>query len=275
MQLIHSIIATAQFEMGRMMTLRRLAVTGVLATFPPLMMSFMLSQGMHQESIFVIAVLSGTVCLLSLLLWATPNVYAELEGKNWTFVTSRPHGRWSILFGKFLLAVFWSFVIGWTAMSLSLVQISAEDVSVYSEDYSPPPRPRFTLPMDMDEFTPLDDMDAIDELFAQQLEAYEQQLAHARANAPPRVSKLHVWGVFSILIALASTVYAAVFSFFGVISQRRAMAFAVGYFLIFEIMLAVLPANVGKLTMTPSPVLLANPMAGLDPSGPRLKRGRI
>ena len=70
---------------------------------------------------FAIVFLVSLVCLLSLLLWATPNVYSELEGKSWSFIASRPGGRISIYLGKFLASVFVSFGICLVAMSLSVL----------------------------------------------------------------------------------------------------------------------------------------------------------
>ena len=45
-------------------------------------------------------------------------------------------------------------------------------------------------------------------------------------------------------------VYSAIFSLLGVIIQRRAMVVAVGYFLIIEIVFALIPAVIGKFAMS-------------------------
>ncbi len=190
----NSILATFNFEFSRIFKLQRMSVAIVMMLFPPMMIWILSVSGTLALPEFVIAVLNGMVCMLSLLLWATPNVYAELEGRSWTFVTTRPYGRWSILFGKYLIAWSWSFLVSWISLSMSILVVDPE-------------------------------------AFISGLQPF------------------HVWYVFSALLALASMVYAAIFSFFGVIIQRRAMVFAVGYFLVFELMLAAVPANVGKITM--------------------------
>ncbi len=195
MNLITSIQATVSFELSRVLTFQRMSLAAVMALFPPMMVWILNNSSNLPIPEFVIAVLCGMVCLLSLLLWVTPNVYAELEGKSWTFVTTRPHGRWSILFGKFIIAAGWSFLIAWIGLTLCIIQV------------------------DHGAFV---------------------------TGAEPVV----IWYVFSILLGLASLVYAAVFSLFGVLIQRRAMVVAVGYFLIFEVVLAAIPANVGKITMS-------------------------
>ncbi len=70
---------------------------------------------------FAIVFLVSLVCLLSLLLWATPNVYSELEGKSWSFIASRPGGRISIFLGKYLASFIVSYGISLIAMSLCVL----------------------------------------------------------------------------------------------------------------------------------------------------------
>jgi hypothetical protein len=185
-----------EFELARVMTVRRLTVTMVMVLFPPVMI-LILSQG-NVDIIpeLTLSVFCGMVCFLSLLLWATPNVYAELEGKSWTFVTTRPRGRLAILFGKYLIAAGWSFGISWLALSVSILCLHP--------------------------FTPLNE----------------------------ELTRLELWTFLSLLLLLASMVYAAIFSLLGVLMQRRAMPVAVGYFLLVEVVLALVPAVVGKLAMT-------------------------
>ena len=44
------------------------------------------------------------VCLLQLLLWATPWLFVELEARNWIYLSVRPGGKSAVLFGKYLAA---------------------------------------------------------------------------------------------------------------------------------------------------------------------------
>lgn len=202
MSIFNSVMATVQFEISRVCTLQRLMVAIVMALFPPVMLFILQMSGGLAAPVFLISLFCGMVCLLSLLLWSTSNVYSELEGKSWTFITSRPHGRWSILFGKFLVAFAVSFVISWIALTLSMLITSEVDFFVIVSSESPP------------------------------------------------LSKASIWFYLSILLCLASMVYAAIFSLLGVLIQRRAMAFAVVYFVVVEIILALIPAIVGKFAMT-------------------------
>ncbi len=134
---INGAIATCSFELRRSFTVQRTAVSLVLAMFPPVMITLMItattlagreSERMGQAmanaqsfSVFMIVFLVALVTLLSLLLWATPNVYSELEGKSWSFVASRPGGRVSLFLGKFIASVFVSFSVALVALSLSVL----------------------------------------------------------------------------------------------------------------------------------------------------------
>lgn len=202
MSIFNSVMATVQFEISRVCTLQRLMVAIVMALFPPVMLFILEMSSALAAPVFLISLFCGMVCLLSLLLWSTSNVYSELEGKSWTFITSRPHGRWSILFGKFLVAFGVSFLISWIALTLSMVITAEVEFFIIVSEDSPP------------------------------------------------LSKVAIWFYLSVLLCLASMVYAAIFSLLGVLIQRRAMAFAVVYFVVVEIILALIPAIVGKFAMT-------------------------
>lgn len=136
---INGALATCRFELQRSFTVQRSLVTIVLALFPPVMLGLLIfgtqfaeqrtnDREIHQVmgavqgfSTFVMIFLVSLVCLLSLLLWATPNVYTELEGKSWEFVASRPGGRVSIFLGKFLASFLIAFAISTIAFSLCIL----------------------------------------------------------------------------------------------------------------------------------------------------------
>lgn len=324
MSIFNSILATIRFEMSRVMTLQRMGVAVVMMLFPPAMVFVLDSSGALVAPEFVIAVLCGMICLLSLLLWATSNVYTELEGRSWTFITSRPYGRWSILFGKFLISFVWSFLIAWAALSMCLLQnIGAEFLTtanvtfvagndndaagdaptfspwtpatygavVFDSDgsftYTPnagfKERDSFTcLVVDAEGSTftatvdiivdPVNDSDPEGEFpnsdgsitytpnadfngrdsFTYRVEQADGSTSIATFDIAvyPRENRLLIWFNLTIMLFLASMVYSAIFSFLGVIIQRRAMVVAVGYFLIVEIVFALIPAVIGKLAMS-------------------------
>ena len=204
MSIVNSILATIRFELSRVMTPQRMCVAAVMALFPPAMIFILAQSGTLGLPEFNISLLCGMICMLSLLLWATSNVYTELEGKSWTFVTTRPYGRWAILFGKYLIAFGISFLISWVALTLCMLVTA--DIE-----------------------------------FPSQLDPETGEI---------RISRFAIWFYLSVLLFLASMAYGGIFSFLGVVIQRRAMVVAVVYFGVVEIVCASIPAIIGKLAMS-------------------------
>lgn len=119
---INAILATFGFELRQFLTPQRLALSATLALFPPIMLTlfflgFQVAGEHFGYALFISVLFTSIICLLSLFLWATPNVYSELEGKSWIFAASRPRGRTSILLGKYLAAVAFSFLICFLAIT--------------------------------------------------------------------------------------------------------------------------------------------------------------
>lgn len=120
MNWINGALATFAFEVRRSFSVHRLMVAIGLALFPPVMLSvvatIVFSRGpavagdVGQYMLFALVFLVALICLLMLLLWATPNVHSELEGKTWHFLVTRPGGRVGCFLGKYLVAVSVSFV---------------------------------------------------------------------------------------------------------------------------------------------------------------------
>lgn len=128
MMWIKGAIATCIFELRRSLTIQRGMVAAVLSLFPPAMVFLLLfvaftqdAQEIVGELKMMVVLLVSLVCVLSILLWATPNVYSELEGKSWIFSASRPKGRTSLLLGKYLASVLYSFMVCEIAITLSLL----------------------------------------------------------------------------------------------------------------------------------------------------------
>ena len=131
-------LATCMFELRRSMSAQRISVSAGLALFPPMMLSLLIvgakisnSKGtLSESSEFMAVFLTALVLLLGLLLWATPNVYSELEGKSWLFVASRPSGRSSIFLGKFMASVLVSIIICFLSISLCVLVIHHNNATV-------------------------------------------------------------------------------------------------------------------------------------------------
>ena len=132
--------ATCMFELRRSMSAQRISVSIGMALFPPAMLSLLIfgakvssadgGAQMIDSAQFLAVFLTALVLLLSLLLWATPNVYSELEGKSWLFVASRPAGRTLIFLGKFMASVVVSLAICFTAITLCVLVIRSTNETI-------------------------------------------------------------------------------------------------------------------------------------------------
>jgi ABC-type transport system involved in multi-copper enzyme maturation permease subunit len=195
---IPQILSVCLFEFKRSLTVGRLIAYFVLALFPPAMILLIARVSALTYYKLIIMFLTYVVCLLALLLWATPNVYSELESRNWLFVTARPRGRISILLGKFLAASLSAMLVCAIAILLSGLIVGLH-VGRLRED----------VMGDLMSFLP-------------------------RCLA---------------IAALACIEYAAVFSLIGVFFQRRAMVMATVYILGVEMLFAVIPALISRLSV--------------------------
>jgi hypothetical protein len=137
MPLIKQSIAVMLFEFRRSMSLGRLSAFWVLSLFPPAMVLLISFMAFDVPSYPVIILfLTFIVCILALLLWATPNVYAELENRNWVFLASRPRGRVALLIGKWLAALSAAIIVCslavvlcWTVVALRSEMFRSEGIA--------------------------------------------------------------------------------------------------------------------------------------------------
>jgi len=122
-------LATCRFEITRSFTPQRLTSSLGLILFPPFMLWMIIlgatssnaAMGVLSHVLFTLIFLVALVCLLSLLLWATPNVHGELEGKTWSFIAMRPGGRISNFLGKYLTSIFVSFLTTFFSLTLCVL----------------------------------------------------------------------------------------------------------------------------------------------------------
>jgi ABC-type transport system involved in multi-copper enzyme maturation permease subunit len=136
-------IATCRFELMRSFNAQRLAASFGLSLFPPVMLWLVILAASRSGGAanvlsyvtFTIIFLVALVCLLSLLLWATPNVHGELEGKTWSFIAMRPGGRISNFLGKYLTAVLVSFSI--SCLALTLCTLVADRFGTLGSGFEP------------------------------------------------------------------------------------------------------------------------------------------
>ncbi len=105
--------AVFRFELSRALTTVRMLFWVAMVCFPPLLVTLTQLQTDNQPDlpdtvVTIFLLVPEVVCLMGLLLWATPAIHAELEGKTWSYLAVRPGGKGSVLLGKYLAAVAWT-----------------------------------------------------------------------------------------------------------------------------------------------------------------------
>ena len=75
----------------------------------------------------ILFVVCTVICLLQLLLWATPWLYSELEGKTWSYLAVRPGGKSAVLLGKYFAAATRTMLGTLFALSLALLIVRPVD----------------------------------------------------------------------------------------------------------------------------------------------------
>lgn len=101
-----------RFELMRSLTLGRSAIWIVLVMFPVSLMSALrvivpINQ-VEPWGIMLYFLVPEVICLLGLLLWATPAISTEVEGQTWIYLAMRRSGRTLVLLGKYMTAVLWT-----------------------------------------------------------------------------------------------------------------------------------------------------------------------
>ena len=195
MSFLSLVKTTADFELRHGVSTRRIAVSAVLTLFPPAMLFLILFNGgpIALDINLVICVFVFLIGLLSLLLWATPNVYSELESRGWIFISSRSGGRISVLLGKYIAAIFNTWVICISSVTLCL--LVGDSIGNFAQ------------------------------------------------------SMVRLWLGYAALITLAVFAYGAIYSFIGVMFQKRAMVIAVVYTMASDLFLANVPELISKFTV--------------------------
>ena len=122
------------FEIRRALTWRRLLQMAI-ALIPVGLIAMVQHQGGHLErndraGLALFFLIPQVLCLLALLLWATPAIYAEVEAKTWTYLAVRPAGREAILAGKYLAAVTWTVACAGLSLVLCLGVLAGEVASL-------------------------------------------------------------------------------------------------------------------------------------------------
>jgi ABC-type transport system involved in multi-copper enzyme maturation permease subunit len=66
--------------------------------------------------------------MMSVFLWATPVLSAELEGRSWVYLAVRPYGPIAVLLGKYLVAISWAVPVGLVSAAAGSLIITSVNV---------------------------------------------------------------------------------------------------------------------------------------------------
>lgn len=125
------VLEVMRFELKRSFTVGRFAVWSVLAAFPVVLIALLHRQP-HLRSVEALGftvyfLVPEVICMLGLMLWATPALSLELEGQTWTYLALRRSGRTLVLLGKWLSAVAWSLSAALLAITVCVRIIAPPD----------------------------------------------------------------------------------------------------------------------------------------------------
>lgn len=119
-------LAAFRFECKRSFTPARLGWWAALVLFPVGIVAMIQYYGGDlndpaQSGLILFGLIPQVVCLMGLLLWATPAIQSELEGKTWIYLAVRPDGKSSVLLGKYATAVVWTGTAALVGLSVSIL----------------------------------------------------------------------------------------------------------------------------------------------------------
>jgi ABC-type transport system involved in multi-copper enzyme maturation permease subunit len=107
------ILDVMQFEFKRSLTFGRMAMWFALVAFPIAIIETLSRIAPHDNAenwgILLYFLIPEVICLLGLLLWATPAISTEIEGQTWIYLAVRRSGRTAVPLGKYLIGVIWTF----------------------------------------------------------------------------------------------------------------------------------------------------------------------
>ncbi len=122
-----TMLDVVRFELTRSMTASRIAIWCVLVLFPVMIIGLLRVQITVEQidpwGLATYFLIPEVLCLLGLLLWATPAVSTELEGQTWIHLAMRPGGRTTVLLGKYVTAVAWTFSAAVVSLTVCTILI--------------------------------------------------------------------------------------------------------------------------------------------------------
>ena len=238
--LISSSLAIFRYEFKRSFSLGPLILCGLLIAFPTFLQLLIdqAGSGMPSEfsGILLVGTIPGAVCLLTILSSMAPYLNSELEGNTWPYVAVRPHGRISIMLGKYMVSVTRSIINGLLAIALVFPSTSLNELN----REVPPPITTDVATGDFSNSTTVSEVGSTDNT---EVNASEQFVEIEEAEPYP------LWLSLVILVILSSFCYSTLFCLLGTVMYKRPMVSAIIYTLLIEGVISILPAVVNAVTI--------------------------
>ena len=253
-----------QFEFLKSRTWKRVLIWAGVSTFPGFIVFMMsmagdeLPRGAWISGVFMMC--CEMVVILNAMLWIAPIVQTELEGKTWLYVVTRPYGRVCLVLGKMLNGLVWTLGAGLLALALvgavgwmkalPLEEITGNEV-VESREPAPPVkeegvrRKRFELAKALEKKGRIiygKDVRPEPDLF-------DGEVRDSKAIFTSLGDALRVGAKLAGLVVLSSLAYASLFCGIGCLIPKRAMLISFSYTLIFESVIAFVPAIINRVTI--------------------------
>ena len=129
---LRATLSVFHFEFLRTFTLGRVLFAVAMVLLPVALATLIQYHEGHLEygaraAILLYVLGPGLLCVMGLLLWATPAIHAEVEGGTWPYLAVRPVGKGAILLGKYFNAVLWTACTVWASVAISLAVIQPEE----------------------------------------------------------------------------------------------------------------------------------------------------
>ena len=186
------VLAVLRFESIRSLTPGRLLACALLMFFAPILFAMIRNTANSLSpawwSVLLFFIIPEVTCLLGLLLWASPILSGELEGKTWLYLAVRPGGKAANLWGKYISAIVWTTISALVSLLFSLSLVDSDQI-------------------------------------------------------------FRLLATMSVLVILSCLAYGSLFTFLGVVFHKRAMVVAVGYTILFEGIVSLIPAVINQLTV--------------------------
>ncbi len=112
-------------ELRRSLSVGRFTLWLILAVFPIALVYLARRTASDEvpDEAFVVMLfflIARVTCVMGLLLWATPLISNEIEGRTWIYIVTRPGGGLSTVLGKYSVSILWSAALAIVSVPLAV-----------------------------------------------------------------------------------------------------------------------------------------------------------